>query len=91
MQASVGVVRCVWVGDHAVFHAILRRRTPRFLYDTLQLDEPTASKVQSDVYFGFLAGVFRTDDDEVRVEEIVQHTATCGPQYPSAHTNAMSI
>ena len=26
MLASVGVVRCVWVGDHA----ILRRRTPRF-------------------------------------------------------------
>ena len=26
MQAFVGVVRCVWVGDHA----ILRRRTPRF-------------------------------------------------------------
>ena len=25
-QASVGVVRCVWVGDHS----ILRRRTPRF-------------------------------------------------------------
>ena len=27
VQASVGVVRCVWVGDHA----ILRRRTPRQL------------------------------------------------------------
>ena len=25
VQASVSVVRCVWVGDHA----ILRRRTPR--------------------------------------------------------------
>ena len=48
VQASVGVVRCVWVGDHAVFHAILRCRTPRFLYDTLELDGPKTRTLETE-------------------------------------------